>query len=948
MKWLLLFLMLVYSQPTGLGNEDNEVVRSYLTRTLLFNNGAIHIDAFLLNLASNSFDIVINQMGNEGHRLRRINPNVFVLKYFSLMESNPYLRDYENVVNYVETAFLHGYEPSSFSIYSAGDSIVVKWVPDRRYDDIIGYFLRISEDSSYSGYIWGDSLITACDIKLYPPSESFYVYLESVRSTGAPMLYSFIHKVIVPELSPYAVCLDSIYYQENLEAGFDTLRVWLNYHMLSSPDSLILQLDINRDKSFASDERVRMIGAGGHYYGELSWMHDNSCKRGRMFRFLIYHGASVDTFPQCGVFTTSVNNRIKNDYGNFVMNISNEFWREFAISQIESSLQTDNYNGVFLDGAVVKLEEYMIDIEGFPIEYDSLTWKSDQIEIVGEINSIFSNDLVLFNGLAQSETETLLTVSDGGLFEHWLYSDGPVPYNKWVESINLILRNNELYRKLVIPFSSVDKNNVEGRLYVFASFLLVKSPYTVFGNSDDYSEFSLFPEMGLDLGTPLTSAQLNIGKLQDPSGCYVRYFDKGVVIVNPTDQALTYNGVIPHYRVQITPGTVLEGSKLFTVNYDSSSVELSPYSAAIFVTQPISTPEIDKVTFLPETPSGFCDNLVMVHVDYIDTVRVEMSLNKFAGSPDIQLYDDGTRGDSLAGDSMFSALFSLVPGFWPHEDTIHFVAYSGRLASIKNIVVNPIAVNPHNRLYNWSFEIDLDENRIPDVWKPYGNGFFYDTTGINALSGTKSIKCESISGDSMWGIYYILDLNQEFAHSVTISAFSKAVDVGGEQDENYAIYADVYCKDGSVLYGEYASFPTGTHGWVYSKRVIQPPAPIEKIYLYLLFKYHAGTVWFDDVGVYEAVPMDVDEKGELKIDKPDFYFTVIPNPVGDLGILRAYVPGKEPRVLRLYNTAGRLVRTFGLKPGLNLIRWETGDLPNGAYFLYSESPKRTLKTLILK
>jgi len=208
--------------------------------------------------------------------------------------------------------------------------------------------------------------------------------------------------------------------------------------------------------------------------------------------------------------------------------------------------------------------------------------------------------------------------------------------------------------------------------------------------------------------------------------------------------------------------------------------------------------------------------------------------------------------------------------------------------------------------------------------------------------------CSSFSVDSAFGIHYVLNLNQAEAHNIVISAFSKSIDVGGSEDQNYALYFVVYFKDTSYTFEDYVSFPVGTHGWVYAKKLVFAEIPIEKVKVYLYFKYHTGTVWFDDVGVYEAVPMDVDEKGELKIEKPDFYFTVIPNPVGDLGILRAYVPGKEPRVLRLYNTAGRLVRTFGLKPGLNLIRWETGDLPNGAYFLYSENPKRALKTLILK
>ena len=60
------------------------------------------------------------------------------------------------------------------------------------------------------------------------------------------------------------------------------------------------------------------------------------------------------------------------------------------------------------------------------------------------------------------------------------------------------------------------------------------------------------------------------------------------------------------------------------------------------------------------------------------------------GAEHSAFYDDGTHGDSIAGDSVFTASFTLPIGFYAHEDTIRVVAYcSNRLVSVKNVVLNP-------------------------------------------------------------------------------------------------------------------------------------------------------------------------------------------------------------------------------------------------------------------
>ena len=82
-----------------------------------------------------------------------------------------------------------------------------------------------------------------------------------------------------------------------------------------------------------------------------------------------------------------------------------------------------------------------------------------------------------------------------------------------------------------------------------------------------------------------------------------------------------------------------------------------------------------------------------------------------------------------------------------------------------------------------------------------------------------------------------------------ISGWSKARDVSGGSDGGYSIYADIKFIDGKMMYGYSVAFDVGTHTWQFKAGVIDPIVAIESITLYAMFRWHAGTAWFDDVTV---------------------------------------------------------------------------------------------------
>ncbi len=130
-------------------------------------------------------------------------------------------------------------------------------------------------------------------------------------------------------------------------------------------------------------------------------------------------------------------------------------------------------------------------------------------------------------------------------------------------------------------------------------------------------------------------------------------------------------------------------------------------------------------------------------------------------------------------------------------------------------------------------------------WQPFGRGFTVDTTSPHG--GKQLVRCCNDSPRQSSGITQQLDLQQQEPRPVVISAWSRAENVSGKVDSGYSLFVDATCNDGSALSALSARFPTGTHAWQRATLNITPTKPIRVLKLYLLFRGHAGCVWFDDV-----------------------------------------------------------------------------------------------------
>lgn len=134
-------------------------------------------------------------------------------------------------------------------------------------------------------------------------------------------------------------------------------------------------------------------------------------------------------------------------------------------------------------------------------------------------------------------------------------------------------------------------------------------------------------------------------------------------------------------------------------------------------------------------------------------------------------------------------------------------------------------------------------------WKPFEQGYTLDLTTHHG--GTRSLRCVSNGTTDSHGAACFQILNQAVPTPIVVSGWSRAQNVGGSADDDYAVYVDLTYTDGTALWGQTAPFETGTHGWQRRHLMIFPAKPLRSMIVYALFRHHPGTAWFDDFDAHE-------------------------------------------------------------------------------------------------
>lgn len=152
-----------------------------------------------------------------------------------------------------------------------------------------------------------------------------------------------------------------------------------------------------------------------------------------------------------------------------------------------------------------------------------------------------------------------------------------------------------------------------------------------------------------------------------------------------------------------------------------------------------------------------------------------------------------------------------------------------------------------NLLQNPGFE--LGSATAAQGWSAAPNS--YRLGAGEGRGGTRAVVCEAPDETGWRGVSQALTLNRTQPSPIRVRGWSRAESVSGSADAGYALYVDILYADGTPLWGQIASFPTGTQDWQLREVVIYPEKAVRTLTLYCLFRGHSGRVWFDDVSVEE-------------------------------------------------------------------------------------------------
>ncbi len=953
------FVLLIISQQ--LLSQPNEYI-SRGVKSLLVNYGAIRGDAFLARFASERFYFIDESNPTDIKLIRKYSPDKPIALYKDIIALH-YTHEEYNSVNKDELAFLHSSEPSSL-IFHTDSGGYLFWKPDGRIGqlDIIGYRVYYGNDS-LGDYNLVTNEIISSELKVPKLKTGTingnYIKVVSILKDSTEINYGMPTKKLtldntIPVLLPVVI---------EQTASSDTNTIEIAFEIIGEiiPDSVLISIDMNRNKQYSISEVFKMKIEGKSVLFNIKVPKATRSYGGYAFQLRAFYKEKTYYYPGSEGYekplyhySTNINNRLKNDYyGFYVMNVSSSTWLNNYITQILDRFSEVGYNCLFEDDCIFRVSSWVVDaLTG--IDYDDITWKNSLYRFMDSIKTAISPRKAYYNGLYAWGSDSLLLHTDGGMTEgfacmHWqpFYTS----LNNWKLQCNLGLAAQNNYKKAWMALGGIFNDDPEARMYVLSSYLLVAGELSMLGNANNYQDFAHYPEFDIPLGKPLDSAVKDIDELRyfysnDSIAYYLRNFENGFVVVNPNKDKFIVISDVEGFASPFPDAlSTVEGGRLST--YYSKDT-LLPQTARIYLKPALKgnllvSPFIRNIDIdyrINEDRSIEGTIKVIACDSSSDTYKstpykplyVRAFLGEFGGPQELTLKNDGTPAN--AEFSEYTADFTLPVWIDAVQDSFPILIYSTTgLVVVGKGILNIKSMDSSNFVKNFSFEIDNNEDNIPDAWNQYGKGFGYDTSGVNSKSGVRSVYCKNDSLTEFRGVYIYIPINQEKPEELKLSGWSKCNNVSGNKNNDYSLYVDCYYNDNTPLYGQTAQFSTGTHDWEYSEKIIKPEKPIKLINLYALFRKHTGEVWFDHIFLGKYIPNDVPN---TLSDTRCFDFQIYPNPGDENSYIILTALDEGTYEFSIFDILGREISSFSkyfTSNGKHYIK--TQDIINNRFLIQS-------------
>lgn len=290
---------------------------------------------------------------------------------------------------------------------------------------------------------------------------------------------------------------------------------------------------------------------------------------------------------------------INTDWGWYLMDVSNQSWRDWWITQVIEQLGANENDGLFADSVSVpnffgstSFQPHLPEIDK---QFEAL-WEDKINNHLSFIKERFGSDYLLIVNVGSwinSRDRTEYDRADGIMIEGFA-ANGPDDFfslEDWQLQMNRILSTSKKDKIIMCQSSIYDPNDVRMRLFYLANYLLVKGKHT-YVNIDYGTDPEYFPECDVSIGKPSNDLPKRIEELYRESvGLYLREYTNGLVVVNASDEEHILKLDKAYYEVLPKGGGIVPQNgdvSGWTIEYKSiSELPLLPHSGAVLlVTKP--------------------------------------------------------------------------------------------------------------------------------------------------------------------------------------------------------------------------------------------------------------------------------------------------------------------------------------------------------------------------
>ena len=173
---------------------------------------------------------------------------------------------------------------------------------------------------------------------------------------------------------------------------------------------------------------------------------------------------------------------------------------------------------------------------GLPRNYDPNEYA---LEMKNLLSAVSRHTPVVFNGLKEGlKYNNYLDGLEGGLLEGFIFTRN----NQWVKTdtvsqdIDAMIQARKKKKRVFVTVKAY-MNDINNRIFALSCYLLGASDYSYYNFVDINYEFSsypqYYPEYDIHLGLPLKSPDKVTDMIDSTTRLAIRYFQNGVVGVNP-------------------------------------------------------------------------------------------------------------------------------------------------------------------------------------------------------------------------------------------------------------------------------------------------------------------------------------------------------------------------------------------------------------------------------